>query len=157
MIGKKDLLIMSVLRKNSRITLTRMGRKLNMPISTIYDKLKLHEGRTIKKHTCLIDFGKLGFNARAKAIIKVERDERSDVLDFLLKIPNVNSVYKISNGYDYMLELIFRDVKEMEDFFEMLESKFNIRDKQVYFVIEDLKREAFLSEPEMLGLILRGD
>ena len=153
MIGKKDLLIMSLLRKDCRMTLTRMSRKINIPISTIYDKLKIHEGSTIRKHTCLVDFAKLGFNARANVIVKSERSQRAELLNYLLKVPNVNSVYKISNGYDYLLEVVFRDIRELEDFFEMLESKFSIKDKQVYFVIDDLKREAFLSEPDTLDLV----
>ncbi|MBN2454898.1 Lrp/AsnC family transcriptional regulator [Candidatus Woesearchaeota archaeon] len=153
MIGKKDLLIMSLLRKDARMTLTRMSRKINIPISTIYDKLKIHEGSTMKKYTCIVDFAKLGFNARANVIVKSEREQRATLLEYLLKIPNVNSVYKISNGYDYLLDVIFRDIREMEDFFELLESKFSIKDKQVYFVIDDLKREAFLSEPDAIGLV----
>jgi DNA-binding Lrp family transcriptional regulator len=153
MICKKDLLIMSMLRQDARMSLTMMSRKSRMPISTIYDKLRAHEGSTITRHCALVDFSKLGFNARANVTLKVDRDARENLLAYLLKIPNVNSVYKISNGYDYLLDVVFRDIREMEDFFESMDSKFKIKDKQVYFVIDDLKREAFLSEPEMLDII----
>jgi DNA-binding Lrp family transcriptional regulator len=151
--NKKDLLIMSFLRKDARMSLTSMSRKCNMPISTIYDKLKANEGSTIKRHTALLDFPRLGFNARANVTIKVDREERDGLLSYLLKVPNVNSVYKISNGYDYMLDIIFKDIRAMEDFFEAMESKFKIREKQVYFVVDDLKREGFLSEPELLDMV----
>ncbi|MFH1181348.1 MAG: Lrp/AsnC family transcriptional regulator [Candidatus Woesearchaeota archaeon] len=153
MINKKDLLIMSMLRQDARMSLTMMSRKANMPISTIYDKLKVHEGSTIKRHTALVDFAKLGFNARANVTLKVDRADREELIKYLFKIPNVNSVYKISGGYDFMLDVVFRDIREMEDFFEMVESKFKIKDKQVYFVIDDLRREAFLSEPGMLDML----
>jgi len=141
---------MSLLRQNSRLSLTRMSKKLNIPISTIYDKLKLHDGTIIKKNTCLVDFSKLGYNARANVTIRVERTDREPLLQYLLKIPNVNSVFKISNGYDYLLEVIFENVRDLEDFFEIVETKFKVKDRQVYFIIDDIKREAFLSDETLI-------
>jgi len=40
--------------------------------------------------------------------------------------------------------------EEMEEFVEMLETKFNIPNKQVYYIIEDIMRENFLTEPGLL-------
>jgi DNA-binding Lrp family transcriptional regulator len=155
MMNKKDLIIMSLLRQDARMSLTMMSRKTNMPISTIYDKLKLHQGSTITRHTALVDFAKLGFSARANVTLKVDRIDREELIKYLFKVPNVNSIYKISSGYDFMLDVVFRDIREMEDFFETVESKFKVKDKQVYFVIDDLRREAFLSEPGMLDMVCR--
>ena len=149
MIKQKDLRIMHVLRENSRISLTRMSKRLGIPISTLYDKLKSYQQSVIKKHTCLLDFTQLGYNARAKVTLQVERADRNHLLEKLLKAPNVNSVYKISNGYDFLIDVIFKDVKELEDYFDILEEQFKIKNRQVYFVIEDLKQEAFLTEIEV--------
>jgi DNA-binding Lrp family transcriptional regulator len=153
MMSKKDLLIMSLLRQDARMSLTMMSRKSRMPISTIYDKLKAHEGITITRHCALVDFARMGFAARANVTLKVDRECREELLNYLMKVPNVNSAYKISNGFDYLLDVVFKDIREMEDFFEAMESKFRIREKKVYFVIDDLKREAFLSEPGMLDIV----
>ena len=146
MIKQKDLQIMAVLRENSRISLTKMSKRLGIPISTLYDKLKGYQQSVIKKHTCLVDFAQLGYNARANVTLRVERKDREMLLERLMKTSNVNSIYKISNGYDFLVEVIFRDVKELEDFFDTLEETFKIKDRQVYFVIEDIKREEFLTQ-----------
>ena len=153
MLNKKDLLIISNLRRNARETLTNMSKTTHIPISTIYDKLKFHEGGLIKKHTCLLDYNKLGYTTRANVLLRVDKSTRDELKDFLIKHTNVNSVSKINNNYDFMVEMIFREIREMEDFLEKLDDKFKIKSKQVFYIIEDLKREEFLSQPEFLDAI----
>jgi Lrp/AsnC family transcriptional regulator, leucine-responsive regulatory protein len=153
MISKKDLMIVSNLRKNARETLTNMSKATHIPISTIYDKLRLHEGGLIKRHTCLLDYNQLGYSTRANVLLRVDRSSREELKDYLVKHNNVNSVSKINNNYDFMVEMIFKEIKELESFLENLEDRFKIKAKQVFYVIEDLKREDFLSQPELLNVI----
>ncbi len=150
---KKDLLLISNLRINSRETLTNISKKIHMPISTIFDKLKSNHGGLIRKYTTLIDFSMLGFNTRAKITLKVPKKQREKLRRYLKGHLYINSLYKINNGYDFMIEAIFRNLKEMEDFIEDLEENFTIRSKQTYYIIEDIKRESFLENPEMIGMI----
>jgi DNA-binding Lrp family transcriptional regulator len=154
MFPKKDLLILTELRNNARETLTKISRHVNIPISTIFDKIKLYQGELIKKHTTILDFSKLGFNARANIMIKVDRAVREEVRNFLLNHYNVNSVYKISNGFDFLIEGIFKNVKDVEDFLDYLESKFKLEQVQTHYIIEDIKRESFMNNQELLDLIL---
>lgn len=148
MISKKDMVILSYLRKDARETLTRMSRKTSIPVSTIYDRLKTQEQEIIKGYTALLDFSKLGYNARCKIIIRVAREKRDELERFLLVHRNVNSLYKINNGFDFLIEGVFRNIRESEDFLEMLDTKFGVKTKQVYYIIDDIKREAFMADPE---------
>ena len=150
MINKKDILIISNLRINARMPLTKMSRKINIPVSTIFDRLKINENGLIKKHTCLLNFSKLGYNVRANIAFKVEADDREGLKEYLLKHESANSVYKINNGFDFMIEGIFREIREMEDFIEDLEKRFRILDKKSFYIIEDLKREEFLSKTQII-------
>ena len=152
MINKKDLIVISYLRQNARETLTRLSKKTHIPVSTIYDKLKLHEHDVITKYTSLLDFSKLGFNTRANIMLKVNRDKRDEVKDYLMKHQNINSVCKINNG-DFMIDVIFKHIKDMEDFIESIEQRFDIKDRQVYYIIDDIKRESFMSDPAVLEII----
>lgn len=150
MLQKRDLLIVSNLRQNARQTLTRMSRKTRIPVSTIYDRLKHHEDSLIKRHTALLDFAKLGYATRANIIIKVPRNQREAVRDFLLKSPCVNNLSKINNDFDFFFEGVFREIRDLEAFLERLEEDFKIRTKKMFHVIEELKREGFLSDPVQL-------
>jgi DNA-binding Lrp family transcriptional regulator len=77
------------------------------------------------------------------------------VKNFLLKEFNVNSVYKINSGYDFMIEGIFKHVKDMEDFIEKLDERFKLIEKQVYYVIEDIKREGFMADPQLVEMVTK--
>lgn len=149
---EKELMIMSLLRENARETLTKMSKRSKIPISTIYEKIKIHENDVIKKHTCILDFAKLGFNTRAALSIKVPKSKKERLRDYLSKHPNINSVYKINNGYDFWVECIFQSIKDLEDFGENLETDFGIK-KDVYYIIDDIKRESFLSDPDLLKMM----
>jgi DNA-binding Lrp family transcriptional regulator len=146
MIKQVDLKFISYLRKNSRQTLTEISKKTKIPISTLYDKLKLHERSIILKHTSLIDFTKLGFNCRADILFRVNKEERDKFGSYLKAHPAINNLFKINNGYDFLAEGVFCHVKDLEDFLDELEKSFGIEEKQTHYIIEDLKREEFMPE-----------
>lgn len=150
MTNKKDILIITCLRNNSRETLTNMSKKTKIPISTIYERLKTQESGIIKKHTTLLDFYNLGFMTWVIAVVKSEREQRQELSDYLLRHPKVNSLFKINNGYDFLFEAVFRHIKDLEDFLDALETKFNIKEKQIFYLINELKRETFLSDASLL-------
>lgn len=147
-----DLLLLSSLRANARETLTNISRKTNIPVSTIFDKLKAHENGTIKKHTSIVDFSLLGFGTRANIALKVNKEEKDELKKFLMKNASVNSFYRINNGYDYLIEAVFRNILEMEEFCEKIDENFRIKAKQVFYIIEDLKREEFLADPDNISV-----
>ena len=63
-----------------------------------------------------------------------------------MKSENVNCLYKINNGFDFMAETIFRSMNELEEFLESLDQRFKLVSKQVYFIIEEIAREQFLTK-----------
>jgi DNA-binding Lrp family transcriptional regulator len=153
MIDNKDLIVVSYLRQNARETLTRLSKKTRIPVSTIYDKIKTNENNLIIKYTSLLDFSKIGFNTRANLMLKVKREKRDDLKDYLIKHQNINSLFKINNGFDFMVDVVFKHIKDMEDFIEILEQRFNIIDKQVHYIVDDIKRESFMDNPDVLKII----
>ncbi len=147
---KTDLLIISHLRRNAREKLTDMSRKTRIPVSTLFDKIKSHEGGIIQKHTALIDFNKLGYSTVAKIILKVHKKDREELRKYLSLHNSINSAFKINNGFDFLVEGIFRNIKEVENFLEDLDESFNIKSKQVFYIIDELKKEAFMSNPSIV-------
>jgi len=153
MLSRKDMMIVTHLRNNARETLTTISKKTNIPISTIYDKLKTHQKGLIKKYVSLIDFNSLGYTTRAHIMIKVEKPSRDSFREYVTKHQSVNSVFKINNGYDYLVEGIFRHIKELEEFIELLEGKFTVLSTQVHYIVEDIKQEGFMSDPIMMDIV----
>ncbi|HIH37645.1 TPA: Lrp/AsnC family transcriptional regulator [Candidatus Woesearchaeota archaeon] len=147
MISKKDLRIIALLRENARISLTEISKATNIPISTIFDRLKQSRGSSITRFTTLLNFSHLGYMVRVSMTIKVDRGQKDAVQHFLSSNQSVNSVYKINNGYDFMIEGIFQQIRDVDVFTEELERRFAITDIKSYFIIDDIKKEAFLTAP----------
>lgn len=153
MLDKKEMLILANLRKNSRETLTRMSRKTSIPVSTIFEKIRGYEVGLIKKYTSIIDFSKLGYSTRATIFVKTSKNYRDRLREYLLINKNLNSVYRINNGYDFMLDGVFRELKDVEVFLEKLESDFGVTEKYVYYIVDEIKKEDFLSSPEYVAML----
>ncbi len=144
----KDLLTLSYLRQNGRFSLTSLAKRIGTPHSTLFDKVRAKR-LPFSKHTILLDFDRLGFTARAQILLAVEKQDKDSLIVCLKKSANVNSLFRINNGWDVIMECVFRNMRSLEAFVEQLESKFKIKDKQVHYVIDEFKRESFLSDPSM--------
>ncbi len=150
----KDLQIISHLRRDARVSLTKLSKSTQIPVSTIYDRIKSNEQQYIKKHTALIRFDKLGYNVRANFSIRVDPKEKEDLKEHLMRHRSVNSLYRVSGEHDFMVECIFKEMRDSEDFIQSLVERFTIRDYKSFFIVEDVKRESFLADPELADLHL---
>jgi Lrp/AsnC family transcriptional regulator, regulator for asnA, asnC and gidA len=147
-----DLRILAHLRQDSRRNLTSISKQTLVPISTIFDRLKKYNLGIIKKNTILIDFKKLGYELKVNILVKTRQELREDFRKFAEKSVYVNSMYRINNGYDFMIEAVFRNMVELEDFNDKIE-KIGIQSKQEYYILEDIKKEAFISQPDLVELM----
>ena len=68
--------------------------------------------------------------------------------------PNINSIYKISNGFDFLVEGVFKNVKDVEDFIDHFGGKFKTEQVQVHYIIEDIKKEAFMNDAQLISMVL---
>ena len=151
---KDELAVLSCLRQNSRQALKDLSRKTRIPISTIYEKIKKNSNNLVKKYTTLIDFNKLGYTTRANIAIRVDPKDKDALSEHLQKSFNVNSLYRINNGYDYLVEVVFRHIKEMEDFLEHMDANYKIKEKKVFYIIDEIEKEAFMTAPEHIDMLI---
>lgn len=151
---KQELRVLSMFRSDARMNLTTISRMTGVPVSTLFDRLKKYEGTIIKKHTCLLDFNKLGYELRVNMLLKVAQQNRDQLKEYLTKNQSVNSVFRVvGNGFDFIIECIFKNMGELQIFAESLE-KFNIKARQDYYVLEDIKREEFMADEQLVDLLV---
>lgn len=141
-----DVRILQHIRRDARMNLTAISRKTGIPVSTIFDRLRAQQGGLITRFTALVDFAKLGYPIRTKVFLKVDPQQRAAMRAYLCAHGRVNSIWRINNGFDYAAECLFTSIREVEEFLESLELRFNILDKHVYHIIEDIAREKVLAE-----------
>jgi len=138
--------IISHLRQDSRSSLVPISHQTKIPVSTLYDQIrKLSHDQVIKKFTSWVDFSKLGYSHHSKIVLMVDCKERQILLDFLKQCPAVNSISKVNHGFDYMVELVHKDVKEYSLFMEELKDKFLIINLHEYQILEEIEKEKFLT------------
>lgn len=148
MIKKRDLHLISHLRKDARQSLADISKKTDIPITTIYDNLKLHEQKLIKRYTALLDFKKLGFHIKANIALMVAREDKARLENYLMKHSLVNSLYRINGSFDFLAEVLFKEIKDVELFVEEIEGLFKIKEKRIFHILDDLKQEDFLSNQD---------
>jgi len=153
---REDLFIISNLRRNARQPLTEISKQLNIPVSTLYEKIKGFDGNLIKKYTVIPNYEKLGFNLRIIYFLnfKEKHADNEKLKFFLTNNHNVNSVFRISGDYNLVVDCIFKSVQEMHDFAREMDN-FDIKDKKICYVMNELKVESFLIEHNYVEKLLQ--
>ena len=146
-IHAKHRALLHHLRENSREKLTTISKKTKIPISTLFDLLKELQGTFITKSTILLDYHRLGYGARAHVFIKVSNDTREQLQKHLQCHTNVNSIHKINNRWSFVIETIHKNIRDLDKFLENIEKSFNIENKEIHYIIDEVKREGFVMEP----------
>lgn len=147
--NRKENVIVSLLRDNARVSLTEMSKFTKIPVSTLFERLKEYNNGLIKKYTTLVDFSRLGYEAKARVLFKAKRGEANKLRELLTCSRNVNELYKVNNGFDFMVEFIFKNMKELEEYLGKISAMYPIEKEQVFYIVEEIKKEEFLSKPKL--------
>lgn len=143
---KTDQTIISALRTNGRVRLTELSRKTGLPVSTLHERLKKYTKEGILAPKAILQFDKIGYAARAHILIAAEHEAKDALFAHLQVHPNVNSLYRINNGWHMLVECVFPDMFALEEFIENLEQKYAIKNKEIHYILGELKREAFFTD-----------
>ena len=147
LVDRVDLNILSHLRMNSRETLTSISKETGIPISSVFDRLKrLESVGVINRHTSLFDVKKIGIHHRVVILFKSRDKTKKEFEQWLMENQRINSLMKINGDWSFVAEAFFPDIKAMEKFTEKSREEFEIDKISILYILEDLKREAFLLE-----------
>lgn len=138
---------LTMLRQNGRAKITDISRATGTPVSSTFEWLKGAGKEKLGRFTCLPNYAALDYNSRAFITLKCDKQQKPQLQQRLANSPLVNSLWKINNGYDYLLDVITRSMGELENFLEVLEGKYTLKSKDVYFIIEEVKTEAWTPQP----------
>ena len=146
MLSEKDSQIIRELRKNSRASLKEIASRLELPSSTVHDRVRRFEGNIIAKHTTLINFQEMGFYSHFFFTVKTSREKREELRDYLRDNRFTNTVYQVNDKFDFLVEVVFENLKQANDFIEEVRERFPIEAIYIHSIIENIKKEEFLSK-----------
>jgi Lrp/AsnC family transcriptional regulator for asnA, asnC and gidA len=145
-LDQADLKLLGHLRTNARDTLTRISQETEIPISSIFDKLKrLEKMNVIKKYTSLLGLNKIGIHVRVLLMVKADKSSKENLEDWLMEKLPVNWLIRINGEWKLAAECLFPNIKNLESFIEDFEKSFKGVQFSVHHIMEDLKKESFLA------------
>jgi len=126
---KNEKLTLKFLIKNGRISDADIARKLKITTQAVGKiRRKLEKLGIVKNYSTIVDYGKLGINTFALAILKLTMKCWEELGEFgidkkVLNSPHLIHVYRIPEGSATHIGLYaFRDLEEMDKYFHIMQT-----------------------------------
>ncbi len=120
----KDSRILALLKENSRMTTKEMSKELEMPQTTIHNRIKrLTQNGIIKRFTIEVDGKKIGKGLDAYILCTVsyrstrgEKINQIEVAQTIKELPEVEEVSIVTGDNDMIVKVAVKDVDALNDF-----------------------------------------
>ncbi len=112
-----DYRIIQALQINGRIKKTALARELNVPTTTLVERIRrLEKNQVIKNYQANIDPQKFGLLVQAFISVSLDHHQKSRIRSIendIQKIPNVRACYHVAGRFDYLLHVAAKDVNHL--------------------------------------------
>ncbi|TWI60039.1 Lrp/AsnC family transcriptional regulator [Halalkalibacter nanhaiisediminis] len=114
-----DRMILDELHINSRLSMSEIGRRVNLSSPSVTERVRQMESfGIIKKYTLEIDYEKLGLPIQCIIEATVKNGDYKAFKNFIQKFPNVQFCYRVAGNACYMLKMHFDTFSKAEQFIE---------------------------------------
>ncbi|HBC7430087.1 MULTISPECIES: Lrp/AsnC family transcriptional regulator [Providencia] len=142
-LDKIDIQILKLLQEDGRLNNAEIAKRVFLSPPACWKRLKTLEQSAIKHYQAVIEPKSIGYNFYAFMNITLDLHSEESMKRFekeILKVDNVIICHNISGRYDYLLQLV---VKDMDDFhhisMEKIRSIGNIKEMNTSFGIREIK------------------
>lgn len=124
-LDEKDILILTLIQKNCKLTARKIARKINSPITTVFAKIKrMEELGIIKGYRAILDSKKLNCGTTAFILASVTyRIKNAEtpvfqrvIAEQIAKFSEVQEVHIITGDWDILIKVKERDVDAIGKF-----------------------------------------
>ncbi len=138
-----DLKIINVLQNDASTPIKEIADIVKLSISPCWNRIqKLQSSGIIKYKTAILNYEKLGYANRTFMFIKTSQHKHNWSEKFKNYILNQNQVmglYRISGGYDYIIDVLSKDMKDFDKFYQNLIDNVEIFEVTSSFIMETMK------------------
>ena len=143
-IDEKDRKILRILRKNGRVTLTELGKLVNLSPASVKSRVeKLEKLGAIKGYSAIIDPSFLENFVRALILMRLKEIDpyTRNLLKEVASLENVEFLYIKTGDYNVVIKAEFRDMEKLRKFLENLKKTFGVNALTIEanLVVEELK------------------
>lgn len=112
-----------MLKENSKLTTSQISKKINMPITTVHNRIKkLEKEGIIKNYTVIPDYKKLEKGLSAFILVNViyilpngKKVEQTEIAKNIKKA-GAEEVFIVTGNNDILMKIRSKDVEELNDF-----------------------------------------
>ena len=124
LLDKKDIQILKIIQRNSKITTREIARQLNIPVTTVFTRIKkLEQKGIIKEYRAILNEKKLGKGTTAFILASFSyRTQNKELLSQrelareIAKFPEVQEVHIITGDWDLLIKVKAEDVEAIGKF-----------------------------------------
>ncbi|MGE7926088.1 Lrp/AsnC family transcriptional regulator [Viridibacillus arvi] len=114
-----DKNILDELHNNSRLSMSELGRRVNLSSPSVTERVRQMESfGIIKKYTLEIDYEKVGLPIQCIIEATVKNVDYKSFKNYIEKLPNVEFCYRIAGSACYMLKMQFETFAKAEKFID---------------------------------------
>ena len=137
-----DKTLLRELIRNRRRSLREIARKLRIPPSTLYERIRrLEEKGVIKAYTVLLNERVLGYDIKALILINVDGKHILEVEEEIAKNPNVQIVLDITGEFDIAVIATFKSIDELDSFVKNLLKNPHIKQTRTSIAFRTIKNQ----------------
>lgn len=141
-----DLLILSTLQADGRISNVELAKKVNLSASPCLDRVKrLETEGYIERYGAFLNARKLNYGMSAFVQVTLNRTT-SDIFKLFNKevitIKEVVECHLVAGGYDYLLKIRFADIESYRLVLEKIGALPAIAQTSTYIVTENIKQDS---------------
>ena len=114
-----DLKIIQVLNRDARRPFNAIAEELAVSDATVRNRVRrmLDEG-VIQRFNVVLDYHKLGRIIKAFIGLRVQPPKLKEIVEHLIQNPDVQVLYRTTGEVDLFVEVIFKDMEELNSFLE---------------------------------------
>ena len=124
LLDKKDIQILRIIQRNSKITTREIARQLNIPVTTVFTRIKkLEQKGIIKEYRAILNEKKLGKSTTAFILASFSyRTQNKELLSQrelareIAKFPEVQEVHIITGDWDLLIKVKAENVEAIGKF-----------------------------------------
>lgn len=116
-----DKKIIVELSENSRLSMSELGRRINLSSPSVTERVRRMESfRIIKKYTLEVDYEKFGLPIQCIIEATIKNGDYKRFKNYIESLPNVDFCYRIAGNACFMLKMQFENFSKAEEFIDTI-------------------------------------
>lgn len=150
-LSEKDKLLLERLQTDCRKSLKEIAKEVEMPMSTVHEKIKRFEKTgLIRGYRTLLNEKKLGFGVTAFVMASTkylggEKNFQRQIGEKVASLPHVLETHTVNGEWDLLIKVKFKNVHELGKFVdEKIRTIPGIDKASTVLSVDEIKEDTFL-------------